>query len=431
MKKLYRWFIYLAFLVAWTPMACSSQSEGEKKEQSVPQAPATAEVDQKLLEPSNGTKEELKTLVKGNNEFAVELYSRLSRRHGNIIFSPYSLSTALTMAYAGARGETAQEMAKALKITLEQDRLHEAVGSLAAEIDQSKAAKYIDISIANSLWVQNNLKIGGQFLRISRKNYQAGMRQVDFANRSEESRQIINDWAAMQTKDKIKGLLQKDDIDRRTVLILVNAIYFQANWLVPFSKERTTLSDFEVSTNDKPLVPMMHHESVSLRYHGDESFEWLELPYADRQHTMVVLLPRKKGQLSKLEESLSVSTLQNGISGLRAGEGTVALPIFKFESHFQLKPVLATLGMPLVFSTKADFGNITDGVSISNVIQKAMINVEETGTVAAAASGVVVGALAKRVPLRFTFNANHPFFFLIRDTKTGTIFFMGRVSDPR
>ncbi len=421
MKK-NNWFLLLSSAIAFGPLACSSKSEGDaEKHQAEAKTAVDTDIDQKQPELSNGTKEEVKTLVEGNNEFAFDLYSRLSKQKGNIIFSPYSISNALAMTYAGAGGETATQMAKVLHFALEQERVHEAFGSLIAQLNQDKAVRPFDLFVVNSLWVQKGVRLPPQALHISRKNYGAGVKAVDFKTRSEEARQEINAWVEKQTKDKIKNLLCPGDVNPSTYLVLANAIYLKATWLVKFPKEETKDAIFEVSHEDKPLVPMMHHADKGFRYFEDEYFQCLELPYAENRLSMVLLLPRNKDELAELERSLTAAGIQKRLSRLAAKKGSVALPRFKMELRTELLNELMKMGMPT-------FGMWGSGY-ISFVVHKAFIDVDEVGTEAAAATAVRLGKSS--TPARFVFNADHPFLFLIHDKATGSILFIGRVSDPR
>jgi serpin B len=375
-------------------------------------------------------KADLKTLVQGNNQFAFDLYSRLAKEEGNIVFSPYSISTALAMTYAGARGETAAQMSKVLHFTLGQERLHPAFGELMADLQKNDKELPYHLYTANALWGQKEYPFRPQFLQLTQKDYRAGLKDVDFAEKPEAARQTINRWVEEQTKDKIKELLKEGDVTGTTRLVLTNAIYFKATWEYPFPKDQTKEAVFEVSATEKPTVPMMHHKELRLNYFEGEGFQWLELPYQGDRLAMLVLLSQKKGQLADLEKTLTASVIEKGVKNLSIHQGSVALPRFKATFRCLLAKDLVEMGMPLAFSEDADFSGIVSGggLRISTVIHKAFIDVDEVGTEAAAATAV--GLNESEVP-SFSFRADRPFLYVIRDKKLGSILFQGRVSDPR
>ena len=323
--------LVLAFLMSFVVVAvlsCSQTSDEAK--------PPTINVDKhgddtlvKEIEPQDvpykGDKEDRETLVKGNNEFAFDLYARLSQKEGNIIFSPYSISTALAMTYGGARGKTAHEMAKTLHFTLPQQRLHPAFAELMAALQKEDKRRFYDLHTANALWGQKDFGFKDEFLQLTRKNYRAGFKEVDFLQ-PEEARQIINRWVAEQTEDKIKELLEEGKVNQFTRLVLTNAIYFKATWQMPFPKDKTRNADFEVTPTEKVSVPMMVSELEVFNFYAGDEFQWLELPYLGDRLVMVVLLPQKKGELASLGKSLTTATLRKGLGKLKPYMGKVALP---------------------------------------------------------------------------------------------------------
>jgi serpin B len=373
----------------------------------------------------------LNALVEGNNAFAFDLYARLNQQKGNVVFSPYSISNALAMTYAGARGPTAEEMAKVLHFTLGQERLHPTFEGLVADLQKDDKGRPYHLHVANSLWGQKAYPFAGPFLQLTRKNYRAGLKEVDFARAPEEGRQTINRWVEEQTRDKIKELLLPGDVNGLTRLILTNAIYFKAAWKTPFPRDQTRDGIFDVAPNTKPSVPMMRHPEGMFPYFSGDEFQWLELPYKGDRLSMVVLLPQKKGQLGALEKSLTAAAIQEGVNKLQVRVGEVTLPRFQAVLRIPLGEELKKMGMPLAFSRAADFSGIATGehLSLAEVVHKAYIEVDEVGTEASAATAVVVGGTRNVHP--FSFRADHPFLYLIRDTQTGSILFLGRVSDPR
>lgn len=378
--------------------------------------------------PADKPRTDLQTLVDGNTEFAFDLFARLAEKKGNVVFSPYSISNALGMTYAGARRETAEQMAKVLHFNVGQERLHPAFGELIADLQKEDKGRPYHLHVANSLWGQAGYPFADRFLQLTRKEYGAGLKEVDFAVDPEQARKTINHWVEERTKDKIKELLLPGDVSPNTRLVLTNAIYFKATWKIPFSKTATKEGIFEVAADKKALAPMMHHPRGLFRYFEGDDFQWLELPYKGDRLAMVLLLPRKKGQLAELEKTLKPAAAQKAIEKLHYCAGPVTLPRFKVTLRISLAKDLKEMGMPLAF-TNADFSGIASSrLAISDVIHKAYVDVDEAGTEAAAATAV----LLKDGKVRsFSFRADHPFLFLIRDTQTNSVLFQGRVTDPR
>jgi serpin B len=374
-------------------------------------------------------KTDLRLLVEGNNQFALDLYRQLSTQEGNLIFSPFSISTALGMTYTGARGETAEQMAKAMRFTLPQERLHRSFAYLIGQLQGESKTKPYHLYLANALWGQKGYSFLEDFTRVSREHYHAGLHELDFLSQPEEARKSINKWVEQQTKDKIKEILTREDVQQNPRLILTNAIYFQSNWKDPFSKELTKIKPFELTKSEKRLVPMMNSSSKVFKYHATPEFSLLELPYKEDVFSMVVLLPKKRGGLPELEKKLTISYLNEALAKLSPQLLEVALPRFKVTRRFSLVSELVALGMENSFSDKANFSGISkkENLRIKDVVHKAYVDVDELGTEAAAATAVIV---LPGNPI-ISFQADHPFIFLIRDCKTGTFLFIGRVRDPQ
>ncbi len=369
-------------------------------------------------------------VVRGNNEFAFDLYRRLARKEGNLVFSPYSISTALAMTYAGARGETADEMAKVLHFTLGRERLHPAFGATAERLRGDGKPRPFLFLTANALWGQRGLGFRDEFLSLTRECYGAGLREVDFAGDAEGSRRSINRWVEEQTQKKILEILKPGDVGGSTRLVLTNALYLKATWEMPFDKKRTKEARFEVSPERHVAVPMMQAGMEIFNYFEGAEFGLLELPYKGRQLSMIVLLPRKKWGLPGVEKSLTAAGLAEAISKLHPHAGDVALPRFLARSRLLLNEELKALGMPKAFGEGADFSGIAGGrgLRVGLVVHDTFTDVDEVGTEAASATAVGLPGLA--VPT-FSFRADHPFLFLIRERPTGNIFFIGRVADPK
>jgi serine protease inhibitor len=372
-------------------------------------------------------------LTKGNNSFAVGLYSQLRGDPGNLFFSPASISTAFGMAYAGARGKTATEMAQTLHFTLPPDQLHPAMGALLASLNASHTG--YQLSVADALWAEQNEKILPSYLNLTKTDYGAGFFSVDFEKHADKARYAINDWVAQRTQNKILNLLGPGTVTADTRLILTNAIYFKGTWAAQFDKAQTRDEDFYRSPSQTTQAPFMHL-SGGFRYFNGGSFQALEIPYKGNELSMIVLLPNALDGLAALEGQLTDEPLDAWLAKMSyARKVNLALPRFTLTQQFTLNQTLGAMGMQSAFSpTAADFSGITGNRSlwISEVIHKAFVAVDEQGTEAAAATAIGMRALAmmsdSNPPIEF--RADHPFLFLIRDTKSGSILFLGRVSDP-
>jgi len=383
----------------------------------------------------NVNEADLATVVDGNSGFGFDLYQALREEGGNLFFSPYSISLALAMTYAGARGETAQQMADTLHFTLSQDRLHPAFNSLDIELSQrGEGAKGKDgegfrLHIVNAIWGQEGYKFLSEFLDVLAENYGAGLRPLDFANAPEESRITINNWVSDQTEGRIEDLIPQGLIDALTRLVLTNAIYFNAAWQHPFNEDMTEDGPFYLLDGGEVTLPMMK-QTESFSYAEGDGYQAIELPYDGGELSMVILLPRA-GQFETFEDSLDAQRVDAILKQLESRRVALTMPRFEFESSFGLKEALAAMGMPVAFSGDADFSGMTGNrdLYIADVIHKAFVSVDEAGTEAAAATAVVMRLTAlPGTPVAVT--VDRPFVFLIRDIETGAILFVGRMVAP-
>lgn len=386
-----------------------------------------------VAQPGKSSAAEKALAVKDSNAFAVSLYGQLARQPGNLFLSPESISTAFAMTYAGARGETASQMARVFHFTLPPDQLQAAMGALLAGMN-AKHEGY-ELHVADALWAQRDESFLQNYLDAVQNNYGAGLHQVDFRTQPEAVRNTINHWVEQQTNDKIQNLIGPGVLTPLTRLVLTNAIYFKGDWSKPFLASDTKDEDFHLSGGRTVKTPMMHRTGGYPYYDGG-SFQALELPYAGGDLAMVVLLPKDAAGLPALEKSMTGAKLGEWIENLKPAEKVIlTLPRFKMTREFELSGVLAKMGMPQAFSSHADFSGMTGkpGLTISAAIHKAYIDVNEKGTEAAAATSTVMRATAMRrvIPEQpVVFRADHPFVFLIRDRHAGSILFMGRVEDP-
>lgn len=371
---------------------------------------------------------DLAALANGNRAFAVDLYQAVRGEDGNLFFSPYSVSLALAMAYAGARGDTEAEMADTLHFTLPPDRLHPAFNatdlSLGAAGDEA-----FRLSIANALWGQEGFDFLADYLDTLAINYGAGLRLADFVdpNAREQARQTINLWVSDKTEGKIPELLAQGALGDDTRLVLTNAIYFKADWETPFVAESTRPAPFTLLDGSTVQAPTMARRAQT-GYAAGDGYEALELTYKGGRTSMIILLPAA-GSFKTFEDSLDSASLDEILGGLQPTDLEIYVPKFKYSAELALADTLASLGMPSAFDAgAADFSGM-DGrrdLVVTGVMHKAYVAVDEKGTEAAAATGLVVGATS----MPQTVAVDRPFIYLIRDQKTGTALFMGRVVNP-
>ena len=369
-------------------------------------------------------------LAAGNLAFAIDMHLQLrATQPGNFIFSQTSISTALAMLYAGAGTTTATEMAMALHFGLPADRLHPAFNALDLALTTPPAgsdAEAFRLAIANSLWVQIGFSVLPSYLDTLAENYGAGLFVAAFDTHPEDARDEINHWVSTRTEEQIPELFPKGSINTMTRLVLTNAVFFHGDWKTPFKHDATAPAPFHALTGDVS-VPTMHGAHNAALWSGT-GWNAAALDYAGDTTSMIVVVP-DAGTFDAFEASLTASSLGAILAGAqRSGGADLVMPKFKFETAVGLKDALSALGMPEAFSDGADFSGI-DGVrdlSVQSVIHDAIIAVDEKGTTAAAATGIVVGTTS----LPPTLVVDRPFLFFIRHNPTGALLFQGRVVDP-
>jgi serpin B len=380
-------------------------------------------------------KPDTKAVVQDNNAFAFDLYAQLRAQPGNLFYSPYSISSALAMTYAGARGDTAVEMATALRFALPPERLHDGFGELIRELNSQDRPRRAQLSVANRLWGQQDYGFLPAFLKLTQDHYRAGLKEVDFIHdqQREQARQEINGWVGEQTKGKIRDLLGPDVLNEKTRLVLTNVIYFKGDWHYEFRKQDTVDGPFFVTPSDKVTVKLMN-TSVSTNFGDFGDLKVLELPYQDHEMSMVLLLPSKLDGLAELEKGLTAAQVKQWTEKLGHRAVRLTLPKFKGSTEFALNERLKALGMVRAFRPDlADFSGMAtrDKLFIAAVVHKAFVDVNEVGTEAAAATAVVAERPVSRPLKPVVFRADHPFVYLIRDNRTGSILFVGRLANPK
>ena len=369
-------------------------------------------------------------LAAGNLAFAVDMHLQLrATQPDNFIFSQTSISTALAMLYAGAGTTTATEMATALHFGLSADRLHPAFNALDLALTTPPAGSSADtfrLAVANSLWVQDGFAVLPSYLDTLAENYGAGLFVEDFGTNPEDARDQINGWVSDRTEAQIPELFPKGSINTLTRLVLTNAVFFHGDWKTPFKHDATAAAPFHALTGDTS-VPTMHGEHNAALWSGT-GWNAAALDYAGDTTSMIVVVP-DAGTFDAFEAGLTATSLGAILAGAQpSGGADLIMPKFKFETAVGLRDALSALGMPEAFSDGADFSGIDGGrdLSVQSVIHDAIIAVDEKGTTAAAATGIVVGTTS----LPPTLVVDRPFLFFIRHNPTGAILFQGRVVDP-
>ena len=371
-------------------------------------------------------------LVEANTAFALQLYGELRSSAGNLTLSPYSISCALAMTYAGARGDTARQMEQTLHFDPGNTSLHELFGRLAAALKAAQGSN--ELSIANAVWPQEKYPFLEEYLNVLNRDYGATVTPLDYEREAEPARAKINQWVDAKTRHKITEVIGPGVLNELTRMVLVNAIYFKGTWATPFRENATRPDKFYPQPDTTFTVPFMHKRD-EFSYGENDELQVLVLPYIGGHLQMVILLPRRRDGIGPLESSLTPASLASWTSGMRDQEVAVALPRFKLSSGFLLAQALEALGLKDAFDPeRADFSGLdgrTHWLCLSEVLHRTYIEVNEKGTEAAAAT-VLRGFLgAKHVPEHpREFRADHPFLFLIRDAATGSLLFMGRVGKP-
>jgi serpin B len=368
-----------------------------------------------------------------NTAFALDLYRQLSAEPGNLVFSPYSISDVLAMARVGARGQTATEMAAVLHLALPPAQVAAGFAGLAGRLDAA-GNDGVALVTANSLWAQPQTGLTAEYVRMLQDQFRAEAVPVDFVRAAEAARTRINDWVDKKTRGKITELIGPGVLDAQTRMVLCNAIYFKGRWAGPFDPQQTRPAPFFLTPTQSVNVPTMQRTS-KVRTIATDGLRLLALPYTGKTVSMVILLPDPGNDLANVGRSLTPEKLAAWLGQLDATRETevdLSLPRFSTTASYDLGRRLAALGMPAAFNPgAADFSGMTGDHSLflSNVIHKAIVEVNEEGTVAAAASGTVYFGLsvARALPVA----VDHPFLFLIRDNATGTLLFVGRIVDPR
>lgn len=425
-------------------------------EQSSPTSDADTEAGEKLSMPiarsdqprltPNASGTDIEALVTGNNVFAFELYQAICGGEENLLFSPFSISQALAMVYAGARGKTAEQMADTLHFTLPQERLHPAFNALDQELasrahepveDASGRLKLdvaFELHVTNAVWGQKDLPYRPEYLDVLAQNYGSGMQLMDLKGNPDAAVASINRWVRQETGGRIPAIVNY--LDRNTKLMLVNAIYFNAKWDLPFKEDNTYEEPFHLLDGQEKPVPMMH-QMEHYKYMAGDGYQAIQLPYLNQAVAMVILLP-DEGRFREIEQRLTGEWVQGVVGKLGMRNVILTMPKFTYAPTLALSQVLKGMGMADAFSQDAaDFDGIIDRqvwwAWIGDVLHKSFIDVNEHKTEAAAVTIVemfIEKGIAPSPPPPVIMKIDRPFIFLIHDVKTDTILFVGRVMNP-
>ena len=395
--------------------------------------------------PDTATDSEVAGLVAANSEFAMDLYRAVADADSNAIISPHSISLALAMTYAGAAGETRIQMDEVLGFRSLQERVHPVFHSLQSHLDSRAGAptggesKGFKLNIANAVWGQQGREFLSLFVSTVQQSYGAGLMEVDFAGAPESSRIRINDWVGDQTEGRITDLIAPGVVNSATRLVLANAVYFKAAWHLPFDEDATSPLPFRLLDGWEINVPMMRQVG-KFGFDLGDGLQTVELLYEGREMSMIIFLP-DEGRFEEFEASFDLGLVDQVVAGLEMRQVRLTMPKFEIESRFNLAATLANMSMPDAFDSGAADFSAMDGIScatgqldclsISDVVHRAFVSVDEDGTEATAATAVVVGvtrAVDPPEPIHLTID--HPFIFLLRDRETGAILFLGRVLQP-
>jgi len=429
---------FLSVLGVLLLMGCGSDGGSTSGNDDVIQGQTADEAMSSLARSLTPDDKNLPTLTADNRAFGMDLYHKLAASNAdkNLFMSPHSISIALAMTFAGARTDTATQMADAMNFTLVDAQLHEAFNALdlalatrgSETVDADKGAPF-RLDVVNAIWGQKGVTFLSDYLDLLALNYGAGLRLLDFMTDPDGARKVINDWVEDQTEDRIKDLLPEGSIDGSTRLVLTNAIYFKANWDKLFDKDLTQDTTFH-AVGDTDVQASMMHVNGTFQYAKGDAYQVVELPYVGGQVSMFVMVP-DAGTFDSFESGLNGAKLGQIIASVSSSNGNLSLPKFSFESSFSLKDALAALGMPDAFTSVADFSGM-DGAKdfmIGDVFHKSFVAVDEKGTEAAAATAVVMENTSMPANT-FDLTVDRPFMFVIVDKPTGAVLFLGRVLNP-
>ncbi len=371
------------------------------------------------------------SITDANNLFAIDLYKKICDKPENLFLAPYSISTALAMTYVGARENTEKQMGEIMHFPANSKDFYDKYNESLKEIGALNDGSAINIYNANSIWAQRDFTFNEAFVKILKNSFNSSVNTVDFINETENSRQQINTWVEKQTNEKIKGLIPSGLVDYLTRLVLVNAIYFKANWATAFDEKQTQKIDFHVEETSSVACDFMTADKEFNYYEDETNLKAIEIPYSNGTLSMLIILPKDNAAFVALKKDFNYDLYKKITIGLSPKKVKLFFPKFKITSEFELSWILKEMGMPDAFSDRADFSGMTGkkDLKISKVIHKAFVEVNESGTEAAAATAVVMRI--KSLPVNQPeFKADHPFMFIIKENKNNSILFTGNIHNP-
>jgi serpin B len=366
-------------------------------------------------------------IVAKNTEFAIDLYKQLAKSNSNknLFFSPYSISEAVALTYAGASNNTEKQMQKVLHFLEKQEDLHKGLSELKMALTNNTDS--VTLKIANSLWAQKDYVFKPEYLSLVQTKYNAPSYSVNFKkpNLLKQAVSDINTWVEKNTDNQIKELVKNDDVSEETRLILINAIWFYGEWLSAFNEKSSQENVFKSIKGEQATVFMS--QKGKYLYYDDDIVTAVQIPYKGNKQSMVILLPVNNAGISALEKNFDTEYVSNILGDMREVNLRLKIPKFTAEYSVDLKKTLLEMGMVEAFSNGADFSNMTDknDLKIDKILHKAKIEVSEKGTKATAATAVVM-VRKTAIMDELVFNADHPFIYMIRHNETGTILFLGK-----
>jgi serine protease inhibitor len=435
--------VILLLIVGWLPMGCSIAADRRPPSSLITPAPEPIASDRAvrptpIATPSTPLKVALtpinrelsrKQLVEANTRFGFKLFQQIQQQQpdANVFISPSSVAIALSMAYNGANGETQKAMNTALQLNgMDLAGLNQANARLATDLEG--ADPQVKLKIANSLWAKQGINFNPEFLRRNERFYKAQVTSLDF--KASDSLGQINNWVNRNTAGKIPKIL--DRLNPDDALYLINAVYFKGDWTEPFEPSDTQLEPFTLPSGEKKRFPAMRR-SGTFRYAETDAFQAVNLPYGNGRWSMYIFLPKAKSNLTDFAQTLTAANWKTWMQAFRRQSGYVQLPKFKTEFSTGLKPSLTALGMGPAFDRAADFSQLTSDMQllISQVQHKTFVEVNESGTEAAAVTGVTMVPTAARLPeTPFSMVIDRPFFGAIHDAETDTVLFLGNIQNP-
>lgn len=367
-------------------------------------------------------------IIESNNKFSFDIYKELKNSNENFIFSPASITSAMAMTYAGSKNNTLTEISNTFYFNNNLSEFHKDFYNLSQF--SIKKSNNIQFYNANSIWIQKDMELKSEYLKINKQYYSTSAILTDFKNNHELSRKNINNWVEKNTQNKITNLLKPSSIDNSTRLVLVNALYFKGAWKKQFKKDNNSIEVFQIGKSDFVDRTFMKTE-INSWYYQDKYTEIIDIPYSDKKYSLMIILPKSYKKLKKVEKKFNYDYYLNYTQNKKKKRIKLTIPKFNIETDFDLNKTLEKMGIKDAFNSSADFTGITESekLYISNVVHKATIIVNEEGTEAAAATAVIMRKTSMLIE-SVEFKANRPFIYILRNNENNCIYFMGKILDP-